>query len=207
MGHQSFEPTSSFRKTSTPNTATFPLTSFRTAKLPSNCGEQRISHLTARTSVSNGVCLIKFRVVGQPEVKIFILYRDTNSLFLSVPGQSIGVGSRNGFEQHERAVSGTICAAPAVTNQRKDAVRLRFVSRTRAKHRFWTPVQKLTTVRSKVEAFSSILGPSSTSPQCQRTTDTKYKNLEPLEESLAAGLARIPLDIQGESTTIWLWIS
>ena len=55
----------------------------------------------------------------------------------------IGTLVRGDRPWDESALSGTICAAPVLTIREKDAVRIRFVSRARAKHRFWTPVQKL----------------------------------------------------------------
>ena len=62
----------------------------------------------------------------------------------------IGTLARTGYEQDEKAVSETICAAPVPTTGK---MRESVSAPSPASDHFWTPVQKLTPVRSKVEAL------------------------------------------------------
>lgn len=91
-----------------------------------------------------------------------------------------------GSEQDEKAVSGTICAAPALTIRKRKASVPAFGTQwlnANCLHRScsYYSVPELNTLLDTCPRVAAA-----TSPQCQPTTRTKYNNLERLEQRLLA---------------------
>ena len=95
------------------------------------------------------------RIFGNSEIRICSLLQHAAA---AIQASCV---PRNGCEQDESALSGTTRAALAVTARKRKA-----------------------SLSGKEEALWSNVAPSSTSPQCQPTTDKKKKDLDRIEHPL-----------------------